>query len=99
MRKDFEALGQQIDRSWQLNQQLDAGTNIPEIQEIIDRIGPWMTGQKLLGAGGGGFMLIQCRDEEGAARIRHELTTYPPNPRGRFLDFTVSEKGLQVTRS
>ena len=99
MRKDFEALGQQIDRSWQLNQRLDAGTNIPEIQGIIDRIGPWMTGQKLLGAGGSGFMLIQCRDEESAAHIHHELTIHPPNPGGRFLDFTVSEKGFQVTRS
>jgi galactokinase/mevalonate kinase-like predicted kinase len=99
LQKNFEELGRQIDKSWQLNQQLDSGTNTPEIQQIIDRIKPWMIGQKLLGAGGGGFMLIMAKDEEAAGRIRQELTENPVNPRGRFLDFNISENGFQVTKS
>lgn len=97
--KDFEGLGQNIHRSWQLNQTLDAGTNTPEIQKIIDRISPWITGQKLLGAGGGGFMLIFARDEEAAGHIKHELITNPVNKRARLVDFSVSSSGLQVTKS
>jgi galactokinase/mevalonate kinase-like predicted kinase len=97
--KDFEGLGRNIHRSWQLNQTLDAGTNTPEIQKIIDRISPWIIGQKLLGAGGGGFMLIIARDEEAAGRIKHELITNPVNNRARLVDFSVSPSGVQVTKS
>ncbi|MDO9613390.1 MAG: bifunctional fucokinase/fucose-1-phosphate guanylyltransferase, partial [Bacteroidota bacterium] len=97
--KDFNGLGRNIHTSWQLNQKLDAGTNTPEIQKIIDRISPWIIGQKLLGAGGGGFMLIIAKDEEAAAHIRNELTTNPINKRARLVDFSVSQSGLQVTKS
>jgi galactokinase/mevalonate kinase-like predicted kinase len=97
--KDFNGLGRNIHTSWQLNQKLDAGTNTPEIQKIIDRISPWIIGQKLLGAGGGGFMLIIAKDEEAAAHIRNELITNPINKRARLVDFSVSQSGLQVTKS
>jgi len=97
--KDFESLGKNIHRSWQLNQKLDAGTNTPETQKIIDRISPWVIGHKLLGAGGGGFMLMIAKDEKAAGSIRHELTTNPINARARFVEFSVSPTGLQVTKS
>jgi galactokinase/mevalonate kinase-like predicted kinase len=38
LNKYFEELGVEIDKSWQHNQKLDAGTNTNEIQWIIDRI-------------------------------------------------------------
>jgi galactokinase/mevalonate kinase-like predicted kinase len=97
--KDFEGLAQNIKKSWQLNQKLDAGTNTPEIQQLIDRITPWSVGHKLLGAGGGGFMFIMAADEKAANQIRHELTTNPVNHRARFVDFSISNTGLQVTKS
>lgn len=97
--KDFEGLAKNIFRSWQLNQKLDHGTNTPEIQKIIDRISPWVLGFKLLGAGGGGFMLILAPDEKSAGKIRHELTTNPVNNRARLVDFSLSSTGLQVTKS
>ena len=54
---------------------------------------------KLLGAGGGGYLLLFAADEAAAARIRDTLTANPPNPRARFVDFSLSDTGLQVTRS
>jgi len=99
LKKDFNGLGAQIDKSWRLNQKLDSGTNTPEIQQIIDRIKPWIAGQKLPGAGGGGFMLMMAKNEEAATRIKHELTANPVNPRARFLDFSISRTGFQVTKS
>ena len=99
MKKDFEQLGSQIRKSWELNQTLDSGTITPEIQSIIDKIEPYMIGQKLLGAGGGGFMLIFAKDVEAAIKIRKELTENPVNSRARFLDFSVSQTGFQVTKS
>jgi galactokinase/mevalonate kinase-like predicted kinase len=56
-------------------------------------------GQKLPGAGGGGFMLMMAKDEEAAVRIKNELTANPVNPRARFLDFSISKTGFQVTKS
>lgn len=97
--KDFDRLGENILRSWHLNQKLDAGTNTPEIQKLINKIAPWSAGHKLLGAGGGGFMLILAKDEKAAGMIRQELTLNPVNNRARFVDFSVSNTGLQVTKS
>ena len=97
--KDFDGLGKNILRSWQLNQKLDSGTNTPEIQKIINRISPWILGHKLLGAGGGGFILIFAQDEKAAGKIRHELNTNPVNERARLVDFSLSSTGLQVTKS
>jgi galactokinase/mevalonate kinase-like predicted kinase len=99
LKKDFEQLGKQIHKSWELNQTLDSGTNTPEIQSIIDKIEPYIIGQKLLGAGGGGFMLIIAKNEEAAIQIEKTLIANPVNPRARFLDFSVSENGFQVTKS
>jgi galactokinase/mevalonate kinase-like predicted kinase len=98
-RCDRQALEQCVRHSWALNQALDSGTNTPEIGKILDRIAPWMSAGKLLGAGGGGFLLIFAHDQIAANRIRHELTSNPPNPRARFVKLEMSETGLELTRS
>ncbi len=99
LKKDFNEFSNMIDHSWHLNQQLDAGTNPPEIRELIDRIAPYTKAQKLLGAGGGGFMLIIAKDEQAAGQLKNELTKNPVNQRGRFVDFEISNKGFRVTKS
>jgi len=96
---DWDGLCQAIDRSWQLNQQLDTGTNPPETQEILRRIRDWNAGAKLLGAGGGGYLMICAKDAVAAQAIRKELTTRPPNPQARFVTPELSTTGLQITRS
>jgi len=97
--KDFDGLAKNVLRSWHLNQSIDHGTNTPEIQKLINRITPWVLGYKLLGAGGGGFMLIFAQDEKSAGNIIRELTTNPINKNARFVDFSLSATGLQVTKS
>lgn len=97
--KNFDLFAKMINRSWQLNQSLDAGTNTPEIQQLIERIAPYISAQKLLGAGGGGFMLMLAKDDNAAVQIKNLLAKHPVNPRGRFVDFEVSQTGFQVTRS
>lgn len=92
-------LVESVRASWRLNQALDAGTNPPEVAGILQRIEPWTAACKLLGAGGGGFVLIFAHDELAAGRIRHELTHNPPNARARFVEMTLSESGLELTRS
>jgi galactokinase/mevalonate kinase-like predicted kinase len=96
---DYEMLLAAIRNSWTLNQRLDAGTNPPEVQQILDGIRDYLAATKLLGAGGGGYLLLFGKDETAAARIKQLLTNHPPNTRARFVDFSLSETGLQLTRS
>ena len=96
---DYQVLLAAIRNSWTLNQRLDAGTNPPEVQQILDGIRDYLGATKLLGAGGGGYLLLFGKDELAAARIKQLLTNHPPNTRARFVDFSLSETGLQLTRS
>ena len=96
---DGAAFQRCIARSWRLNKQLDAGTSTPEIEGVIARCGDDLAACKLLGAGGGGYMLLCARDAAAGARIRERLEASPPNARARFIDFEVAQAGLQVTVS
>ena len=98
-RGSYEALCERVRVSWALNQALDSGTNPPEVQAILDGVSDWLAAAKLTGAGGGGYLLMLAKDEEAAGRIRESLTRHPPNPRARFVHFSLSETGLQITRS
>jgi galactokinase/mevalonate kinase-like predicted kinase len=96
---DWTTFGEMINRTWQLNQALDEGTNPPQVAEVLARIQSWLAGAKLPGAGGGGYLLLLAKDEQAASHIRRELESAPPNPRARFVDFSISDLGLQITRS
>jgi galactokinase/mevalonate kinase-like predicted kinase len=98
-RGDYDQLGKQIEKSWELNNQLDSGTSSPEIQKMLDSIAPYLIGKKLAGAGGGGFMFMMAKDIDAAQKIREILNANPLNENSRFVDFQLSETGLQITRS
>ncbi|HEU5079333.1 MAG TPA: bifunctional fucokinase/fucose-1-phosphate guanylyltransferase [Opitutaceae bacterium] len=88
-----------VARSWRLNQQLDSGTRTAETDRIIEICGDLLSASKLLGAGGGGFMLLCAKDAASARQIRQRLESNPLNSRARFVDFSVAKAGLEVTVS
>jgi galactokinase/mevalonate kinase-like predicted kinase len=96
---DYQMLLEAIRRSWTLNQRLDSGTNPPGVQAILEKVQNYLGAAKLLGAGGGGYLLLFGKDESAAARIKGVLSDSPPNSRARFVDFNLSDTGLQLTRS
>lgn len=96
-RKDLPQFGRLIDAAWRLNKILDPHSTTEEIEALLAQIAPHIHGAKLLGAGGGGFLLLVCRSPEAAAEIRRQLETAPPNPRARFFDFEPSPKGLEIS--
>jgi galactokinase/mevalonate kinase-like predicted kinase len=96
---DQAALVRCIARSWDLNRRLDPGTSTPQIEEIIAKAGDDLAACKLLGAGGGGYMLMCAKSAEGSRRIRERLEGRPPNKRARFIDFAVSDRAVEVTVS
>jgi D-glycero-alpha-D-manno-heptose-7-phosphate kinase len=55
--------GSLLNRSWDLKRQMDDGVSNPEIDELIARMkNAGASGCKLLGAGGGGYMLAIAND-------------------------------------
>ncbi len=96
---NLPALTAAIRTSWTLNQQLDAGTNPAPVAALLQRIHDWTDAAKLLGAGGGGYLLLFAKDPTAAHRIRQELQAQPPNHGARFVNFAISPTGLQLTRS
>lgn len=95
----FEEVGRLVRRSWTQNCRLDGGTNPPAVRRITERVDDLCLGYKLPGAGGGGYLYMVAKDEEAAARIRKVLTQEAPNDRARFVEMSLSMKGLEVSRS
>ena len=96
-RRDIRVFGEQVRTAWELNKQLDPGSTNDPVEALLSRAGPHLHGAKLLGAGGGGFLLMVCRSSEDARKVRHILDQEPPNPRARFFDYQVNTTGLVVT--
>lgn len=93
---DFEGFGRLVGRSWELNKRLDPSSSNDEVEALLERVSPHVWGAKLLGAGGGGFLLLICKSIEGAEHVKRDLSEQPPNDLARFADFAVSPEGLTV---
>ena len=98
-RGDWYSIREVIRRSWELNQLLDSGTNPPQMFPILNRLNKFDATYKLLGAGGGGYLLILAPDRDASFKIRESLTSLPPNPSARFVEAEISRTGMEITRS
>lgn len=99
LRNDFEETGKLVRKTWKQNQLLDEGTNPPPIQALTRLVDDLCLGYKLPGAGGGGYLYMVAKDPDAALRIRKVLTEQRPNGRARFVEMSLSGKGLEVSRS
>lgn len=78
-----------LDEAWQKKKSITSGISNPEIDELYQKaISAGASGGKLLGAGGGGFILLYC-DEQYQPAVREALGL-------RELDFEISLNGSQV---
>ncbi|MBR5655879.1 MAG: bifunctional fucokinase/L-fucose-1-P-guanylyltransferase [Prevotella sp.] len=98
-REDFERMGHLMRKTWKQNQALDNGTNPEEVKRLTNLVDDLCLGYKLPGAGGGGYLYMVAKDPEAAIRIRQILNENRINKNARFVDMTLSNKGLQVSRS
>lgn len=96
---DLAYYGKMVRATFDQNKALDAGTSPAVIEELCHRVDDLCYGYKLPGAGGGGFMYMVAKDPEAAFRIRRMLGENPINDRARFVEMSISNEGLQVSRS
>ena len=98
-RQDFSEMGRLVRKTWQQNQRIDTGTNPDTVRRITGLVDDLCLGYKLPGAGGGGYLYMVAKDPEAAARIKRIVNDHQLNANARFVDMTLSTKGLQVSRS
>ena len=72
---DVDFLGETLARSWEIKKSLATGITSPLIDDVYDRgIKAGALGGKLLGAGGGGFLLFYVPEEETRKAVRAALS-------------------------
>ncbi len=98
-RADFNLTGRLVRKTWAQNQAIDSGTNPDDVRRMTGLIDDYALGYKLAGAGGGGYLYIVAKDQDAAARIKQTLNANRPNANARFVEMSLSTKGLQVSRS
>ncbi len=86
---DLTAFGEILHRGWQLKKELAGGISNPAIDELYDlALRHGASGGKLLGAGGGGFLLFYC-PEERQEELKKALPLKP-------FDFLFERDGTSV---
>ena len=98
-RNGFLQMGLLVRKTWLQNQALDSGTNPPQVAVLTSLIDDLCLGYKLPGAGGGGYLYMIAKDPEAAAHIKQILGEHRQNKNARFVEMTLSTKGLQISRS
>jgi fucokinase len=95
--KDLAQFGSLLGEAWGLKKRIDPESTTEVIEEVLRRTAPFVLGAKLMGAGGGGFLLLACPSAGAVKALRENLEADPPNGRARFFDFDISADGLAVT--
>ena len=91
--EDVYRVGDLIDSAWQEKKSLDAGISNSEIDELLLYARKFGSlGGKLVGAGGGGFLLV-CVPSERRAEFLKNFTLLPNFP------FRISHTGVEVIYS
>lgn len=88
--KDYNGFGQILDEAWQLKRKVGPRVSTPDIDRIYTlAIQAGAIGGKLLGAGGGGFILFLAEPDkqEGIKRALLDLT---------YVPFKFEQEGTQV---
>jgi fucokinase len=70
---DLGQFGTLLAEHWALNKRMDPGCTNPFIDELFERMAPYIHGGKLAGAGGGGFALVLARDGQAARELEAML--------------------------
>lgn len=85
---EWSYLGELMNRHWELNQVLDPHTTNAPINNILARVKKYVSGAKLAGAGGGGYLILLAHDPDAAAALAKEL--------GQVENVAIAAEGLRV---
>jgi D-glycero-alpha-D-manno-heptose-7-phosphate kinase len=91
LRGNIDEMGNLLDRGWQLKKQFSEGVSNPQVDAMYERArDAGALGGKLVGAGGGGFLLLFC-DFSRRAQVARAVQTAG----GRVTEFAFEMSGVQ----
>ncbi|HLM90860.1 MAG TPA: GHMP kinase [Thermoplasmata archaeon] len=92
VRGNIDEMGRLLDEGWELKKQFAEGISNPRVDEIYTKArAAGALGGKLVGAGGGGFLLLFC-DFARRAQVAKVLQASG----GSVMDFSLESAGLQT---
>ena len=92
LRGNIDEMGRLLDEGWQLKKQFTDGISNPHVDEIYTKArAAGALGGKLVGAGGGGFILLFC-DFARRAQVAKVIQASG----GSVMDFSLESAGLQT---
>jgi D-glycero-alpha-D-manno-heptose-7-phosphate kinase len=95
LKSDLDDFGLMLDEAWQSKKGMAEGITTPEIDKLYDAAkSAGAVGGKILGAGGGGYILLYCD-----YRKRHEVESTMRSLRAEPRPFSFVKDGLTVWRT
>jgi len=90
--QDYGHFGELMHQHWMLKRSISDEMSKGYIDKCYDHaLKHGAIGGKLVGAGGGGFMLLVSADEKGQCKLLHELSAFL-----RYVPFGFTQTGLEV---
>ncbi len=91
LRGNIDEMGRLLDEGWQLKKRFTSGISNPQIDRLYEKArAAGALGGKLLGAGGGGYLLFFC-DFVRRAQVARAVN----DAGGKVVDFSLEHSGLQ----
>jgi fucokinase len=91
---DMRMVGDAFSKTWEWHKKLEPSSSNPDIDRVFEAAEPYVWGARLVGAGGGGFMVIIARSREDAAELRELLPRVQPT--GEIHEARVATQGLEL---
>ena len=92
---DVDEFGWLMWMHWELLKIIVPESTTTWIERLLDEAEPYIVGAKMLGAGGGGFMVLVAK-EGHAGPLRQRLGAVSAGTAARVYDFRLSDEGLNV---
>ena len=67
--------GRSLGAGWELKKEINPAATNAQLEAIFASVAPFVHGAKIMGAGGGGFMLLVCKSREDAVSLREMLAS------------------------
>jgi D-glycero-alpha-D-manno-heptose-7-phosphate kinase len=92
-RGEYDAYGKQLDDYWTIKKQLSSKISLPIVDQLYDHVKKeyGVLGGKVIGAGGGGFILFYCPLDK-----QRELNTFMKVQGFPRLDFEIDHEGSTI---
>jgi fucokinase len=94
---DLERFGTLVNQAWLLNKTLDPQTSYPAIERLFSALAPHVYGAKLVGAGGGGFLVAVTRRPHQGDLVADLLARDREFAYGYVVPHRLWDEGFRVT--